>query len=445
MKLSKYIFVSTPVINGLDSDKTFVFSTRSSLSMLMSIKTLKELQIGDFTNISSEIKESLEKYKILVPKEENEFITILQENHIVKAKSDVLAMTIQPTANCQFGCHYCGQVHTNHQMQNDVQQFCLNRIRHVMETVPRYKKLEITWYGGEPLLGLSVIRKLSYKIQELCNEYGLKYHSDMVTNGYLLKKDIFLYLLLEHKVKGYQITLDGIAKSHDQRRILKKNRGKTFDIIYNNIRDIVNLPEYQKFDAHIDIRINIDKTNYKEVDELLDKLISDGIADKVMISFAPVEDWGGNNAGNHSFSHEEFSIHHMKWILFCIEHHIRVETLIPNRKYASCMVESEHNEVFDAYGNTYPCWEFPYSSYKGDEYMIASMKSPLDDMRKNTKLSNVIDKIINGEYECSECIFYPLCGGGCPLALLEGRNPCPTYKYDMEKRLLMDYKIRRHK
>ena len=83
MKLSKYIFVSTPVINGLDSDKTFVFSTRSSLSMLMSIKTLKELQIGDFTNISSEIKESLEKYKILVPKEENEFITILQENHIV--------------------------------------------------------------------------------------------------------------------------------------------------------------------------------------------------------------------------------------------------------------------------------------------------------------------------------------------------------------------------
>lgn len=445
MKLSKYLYISKPIQRGTDNGKVFVFSTRSSLSMLMTPTILRNLQANDFSCISPSLEKKLNKYKILVPNEENEFATVFKENSDAKAISDVLSLTIQPTANCQFGCHYCGQQHRNHQMGKDVESFCLSRIRHVLTTVPRYKKVGITWYGGEPLLGLSVMQSLSYKIQELCREKEKQYRADMVTNGYLLKKETFLNLLIEHKVKEYQITLDGVSKSHDQRRVLKKSRGATFGVIYENIKEIVRLPEYSKYNAHINIRINIDKTNYKEVDNLLVKLIRDNIADKVAISFAPIEDWGGNNAGKNSFSHEEFSALHMNWIQFCIDNHIRVATLIPNRNYASCMVESDDNEVFDAYGNVYPCWEFPYSSYKGEDYKIASIDKPEGTKHQGIALTNIAEKIKNGEYECARCVFYPLCGGGCPLALHEGRNSCPTYKYDLDQRLLMDYKIRKKK
>ena len=76
--------------------------------------------------------------------------------------------------------------------------------------------------------------------------------------------------------------------------------------------------------------------------------------------------------------------------------------------------------------------------------MISSLKTP--DMQKNEKVTllDFSKKVLNGEYECSTCIFYPLCCGGCPLALHEGRNACPTYKFDIAQRLFLDYEIRRN-
>lgn len=444
MKLSKYIYISKATCSTAENEKYFLFSTRSSLSILVDLDTLVKLQNGDFSGLDEIQRTKLKKYKILVPKNENEFKTICKENVESKVSNDILSFTIQPTANCQFGCYYCGQVHVPHLMTEEVENYCLHRIKNAISKNARYKRLAITWYGGEPLLGLEVIKKLSAKIQDLCQSLGMKYRADIVTNGYLLREKIFLNLLIKHHVKNYQITLDGVAKTHDKRRVLKLNGGKTFDVIYKNIKEVVRLPEYTDYKAHINIRINIDKTNYLEVDELLNKLLADDIASKISISFAPIEDWGGNDAGKASFSHEDFSKLHMQWIKFCIEHSINVKNLIPRRVYGTCMIETEFGEVIDAYGHTYPCWEFPYSAYKGEEHMISSLRTP--DMQKNEKVT-LLDfpkRILNGEYECSTCVFYPLCGGGCPLALHEGRNACPTYKFDIAQRLSLDYEIRKN-
>lgn len=444
MKLSRYIYISKASCSTAENEKFFLFSTRSSLSILVDLNTLVKLQNSDFSELGEKQKTKLKKYKILVPKNEDEFETICKENIGFKCSNDILSFTIQPTANCQFGCYYCGQVHIPHLMTEEVENYCLYRIKNAMSKNGRYKRLAITWYGGEPLLGLEVINKLSTKIQELCHVLGLKYRADIVTNGYLLREKTFLNLLINHKVKNYQITLDGVAKTHDKRRVLKFNCGKTFDVIYRNIKEIVRLPEYTYYKAHINIRINIDKTNYLEVDELLNKLLTDDIASKISISFAPIENWGGNDAGKASFSHEEFSNLHIKWIKFCIEHSINVQRLIPHRVYGTCMVETEFGEVIDAYGHTYPCWEFPYSAYKGEEHMISSLTTPDIHKKENVTLLDFSKRLLNGELECSTCVLYPLCGGGCPLALHEGRNACPTFKYDLAQRLTLDYEIRRN-
>jgi len=445
MKLSRYIYISKADCINNGQEKFFLFSTRSSLSILVDTNTLTKLQCGNFSELCKTQISKLEKYKILVSKDEDEFETICKENLASKISSDILSFTVQPTSNCQFGCHYCGQEHSPHTMDERVENFCLYRVRAAILRNNKYKRLAITWYGGEPLLGIKALKKLSTKLMELCNEIGLMYRADMVTNGYLLRKEVFLELLTVHHVKDYQITLDGVAKTHDNRRVLKANRGKTFDLIYSNIKQIVCLPEYTKYNAHISIRINIDKTNFHEVNELLHKLIEDNIANKVYVSFAPIEDWGGNDAGKASFSHAEFSELHMQWIKYCIEHNIRVAKLIPSRNFGTCMIETKDGEVFDAYGHTYPCWEFPYSAYKGAEHMISSLDNP--DTLKNEKVTllDFSKKMSSGEYECSDCVFFPLCGGGCPLALYEGRNACPTYKFDIGQRLLLDYEIRKRK
>ena len=445
MKLSKYIYITKADCCTAESEKYFIFSTRSGLSLLVDIKILARLQNGDFSELDEIQKNKLEKYKILVPKDENEFETICRENLESKTSNDILSFTIQPTANCQFGCYYCGQTHFPHMMTKEVEDFCLHRIKNAISNNGRYKRLSVTWYGGEPLLGFKVIKSLSTRIQDFCHDLGLKYRADMVTNGYLLQKKTFLDLLIKHKIKNFQITLDGVARTHDKRRVLKANSGNTFDVIYRNIKEIVHLPEYTDYNAHINVRINIDKTNYHEVDELLKKFLADGIADKIHITFAPIEDWGGNDAGKASFSHEEFSKLYVLWLKFCIEHNIKAVNLLPRRNYGTCMVETEFGEVIDAYGHTYPCWEFPYSAYKGEEHMISSLKTPNATKKETITLLDFPTKVQNGEYECSTCVFYPLCGGGCPLALHEGRNACPTYRFDIAQRLSLDYEIRRNK
>ena len=73
----------------------------------------------------------------------------------------------------------------------------------------------------------------------------------------------------------------------------------------------------------IEVAFGIKKEANKAVDELLNKLLEDDIANKISISFAPIEDWGGNDAGKASFSHEDFSKLHMQWIKFCIRHNIK--------------------------------------------------------------------------------------------------------------------------
>lgn len=274
MKLSKYIYITKAAFSDTEDEKYFLFSTRSSLSILVDYNTLIKLQNDDFSELDETQRAKLKKYKILVPKNENEFKTIYEENVKSKLSNEILSFTIQPTANCQFGCYYCGQDHASHLMTEKVEDYCLHRIKNAISRNRRYNKLAITWYGGEPLLGLPVIKRVSTRIQSLCQDFGLKYRADIVTNGYLLREKTFLDLLIKHSVKNYQVTIDGVAKTHDKRRVLKRNGGKTFDIIYRNIKEIVRLPEYTDYKAHINIRINIDKTNFLEVDELLNNVSS---------------------------------------------------------------------------------------------------------------------------------------------------------------------------
>ena len=96
--------------------KYFLFSTRSSLSILVDYNTLIKLQNDDFSELDETQRAKLKKYKILVPKNENEFKTIYEENVKSKLSNEILSFTIQPTANCQFGCYYCGQDHASHLM-----------------------------------------------------------------------------------------------------------------------------------------------------------------------------------------------------------------------------------------------------------------------------------------------------------------------------------------
>ena len=443
MKLSKY-HLSTDSLEDYDlPKKQILFSTRTGSSLLIDSAIYENLKAAQFSHIDAEMIETLKDNLIIVDQSEDEFLSVTTENKDVTENVDILSMTIQPSANCQLGCHYCAQNHSKDYASEDIIEKYIARILHFLDSGKTYRGVNITWYGGEPLTGLSSIKRTTKKLLEICKERNLFYSASMITNGLSLKKSIFQDLVSNYFVRDFQITLDGTAETHDQRRYTKSGES-TFDLIFKNIIDCTTTDAYKNKEGGISIRINIDKTNHDFVNPLLEYIVEKEINKFVGVSFAPIVDWGGNDAGKNSLSNEQFAKKEIDWLLYCHDNKIKFSNLLPTRTHYACMVERKDSEVYDAFGNIYTCWEFPYTdAYGVDEHKIGNLNDKYETYNENATLRNWSDVIKSGKTWCKTCSHLPVCAGGCPKSWEEGTPACPEFKFNYKEKLILDYYIRK--
>ncbi len=443
MKFSQY-HLSTDELNDWNMpNKRIIFSTRSGTSILLEEPIYQQAIKNDFSSIPKEIYNTLLSKEFIVPQDQDEYQHVVVKNKQKREEANFLSMTIQPTANCQLGCHYCGQTHSTDYAKDDVIEKYVERIESIFSKKTVYNGLSITWYGGEPLMGYSSIVKASKKMRAACESRGFHYMSNMITNGVSLKPKLFEELVNTCRVTNYQITLDGTAKSHNQRRVTKKGGAGTFDIIIKNILAVTSMPLFEEENCGITIRVNIDKTNSDEVEALIDFINDNKLQGKVSIYFAPITDFGGNDASKDSLSLEDFAQREIDWLFKCYEYGISISEILPRRSYSVCMVQNEDSEVWDAYGNIYTCWEFPYTEYSSDEHKIGNLFKPEETYNKNATLRNWAEVVDKGDVWCKTCELLPVCNGGCPKIWEEGNPACPPFKSNYKEKLALDYFIRK--
>lgn len=444
-KLSKYIAVTGILNEDTKNKERILFSTRTGVSMVISDSFYHQLVEEKFTDLSDLRLSELMDYELIVPKHVDEFQEILTLNRIGIKDTKHIALTIQPTANCQLGCFYCGQSHRKKTMSEDIQTKVIERANYLIsEKKDGATGLSVTWYGGEPLLGYSAILNLSKQLQDLASENHLPYSSNMITNGLSLKVDIFKELYLNHHVHSFQITIDTIKEHHDKRRITKTGNS-TFDIILGNIKDITSCEEYTlKNRKPIFIRMNIDMTNYEHVTEFIDFLAEQGLSDKVNVGFSPINNWGQKTAADdHGISTVNFAELEIEWLIYAHQKGFGVDYILPTRNFATCMVVDEHSEVYDADGNITPCYEFPYTpGYEGDKYVIGNLMFPKETYNHKTEVRGWLDDLADHKIpKCVKCNLFPVCNGECPKKWYRGEGECPTMKANMEDKLVLQYLI----
>ena len=388
-KKSKYVISSDDLIN----DKRILYSTRTGEILSVKNEIYEYIESQNYHEIKTKTLVSLMNAGIIVPEEQNELEYIINEFKQHGKNTKVLGFVIQPSANCQLGCNYCGQKHTKHNLSNpDIEVLYEHIIKKI--TSGKFRGLNILWYGAEPLMSFSNIVSLSKKLIEYCDKNNIKYSSSMITNGVNLKLNIFKQLAKDCKVNSYQITLDGDKDIHDKQRMTKKNI-PTFDIIYQNIKNAVNDDYYKEFDVMIGIRCNITVESSKGINKLLEKLKADQIHDKIHINFEPVHDWGKNEAHKIGFTKEEFAEKEIDWFLDLKEMGFKVPELIPHRIYSTCMITDNESELIDAYGNISYCWETTYTPhYENSDYIIGTInRSGVYSERSKQPLRNWYDLI----------------------------------------------------
>ncbi len=333
-------------------------------------------------------------------------------------------------------------MHTKHYADEAVIDKYVERIGHLLKRNPNYRGLSVTWYGGEPLTGLRAIRKASQRLIECCRRNRYDYLSDMITNGLSLKPKVFQTLVAECEVKRYQITLDGTAESHDQRRMTKRG-APTFDIILQNIVYVTRTEIYSHHNYEISIRVNIDKTNHRYATPLIYLIKARHLQEKVSMYFTAVVDLGSNDAGKDSLDADFFAEEEVEWLYLCYENGIRVR-ILPERVHSVCTVENKDSEVYDALGNMYACWEFPYDKvYSQGESRIGNLFDSPATYNPNASLRNWAAVVDSGKTGRKSCVHLPVCGGGCPKSWHEGKSACPPFKFNYKGKLLLDYYIRK--
>lgn len=384
---------------------------------------VKQQNPEDISRIASDIREQFQKMKVLVEDNVSDMRKIRYFSTAKRFKNNRLILTINPTLDCNFACPYCFEgERTRRYMTDEVENS-------IIEYVQRHRHAEsirVTWFGGEPLLAFKRIKTLTQKFLQLDKDYS----AGIITNGYLLTERI-ISEFNDLNIKSVQITLDGLAATHDKRRCLR-NGGATFERIVANVKKL----NEECPDIKISIRVNIDKNNEDDFIKVYSMFNSEVYNKSISVYPAFVEDMSKDKSNECVCnSHEQNTF--LKKIN--AKYGLDFNKFYPISGRQECAIRNPYCVVIGPDGELYKCW-----NDVGDPTKIYGY---LDGRITNEKLllkylmaSDPFD-----DPHCKECILLPICSGGCPYFRIkrdeenEDVRVCPLIKDNLQEYLLLHY------
>lgn len=334
------------------------------------------------------------------------------------ANRNCFTLTLLPTNACNCRCPYCFEKDFNYSegfMSEQVQDKIIEMLD---KSLDNNGKLELTWFGGEPLLGINVIKNFYKKINELVRQKNLQIFSSLITNGTLLTKSVSIELI-HLGIEKIQVTLDGPKSLHDKKRKLISGEG-TFDSIINNI---LNADPR----LHIMLRININKENINHIEELLDELNEFLLnkRDNVSIYFGLVRDYSLEGyKGNIFFSSIEYSKLENELHKLAKAKGFRIE-LFPHENIANCGAIFPNTLVVEADGTLQKCWNTVGDKSKCVGNILSTEE---ENEIVNPNLVKWLGWNPLEKEKCLKCKKLPICFGGCPYFGIYDSDP--NYAYE---------------
>lgn len=237
-------------------------------------------------------------------------------------------------------------------------------------------------------------------------------------------------------VESVEVTLDGIEEFHDTHRYTKENL-PSFKLIFENLKTILNRPDFKDLKCRITIRCNVDEDNREGVYPLIDLLAKEGLDSKISY-FYPIGIYSwGNDAHLNSLNKDDFAKRELDWYAYMLQYDFAVGVL-PARKKVVCMSVNPNSDVYDADGNIYNCTEIAYvPTYDNSDYISGNLAN--QDSYKRNMITDWNDTLLAKKYPCSSCQLLPVCGGACPKSWHEDMRACPPFKFNIKEKLLFTY------
>jgi len=313
--------------------------------------------------------------------------------------TEELYLIILTTYACNLKCVYCYEDGIKNKGSMDIET--ANRVKEWvcarLERVP-FKRLIVSFYGGEPLLNPQIIRFLTRELSEEARKRGIIPEFDILTNGVLLDEGLITELA-GFGLEAIKVTLDGSREFHDEKRTFK-NREGTFDVIVENLLKINGK-------IRINIGANFDRRNIEGIPLLLDYLSEVGLKEGIsQVGFKPIlmHDHCMGCLTSPSCAPRQM----LQLYDETLKRGFRPRNIL---ELGPCELYKCHAAAIDPVGAIYSCGGF----VGREEGLIGHISGPDPYPEQGIgEKPRVIHGLRNGLIkDCVDCLYLPLCGGGC--------------------------------
>ena len=400
--------------------------SRLSTDESLELSSLKEGGSASSCN-NAQLISTLAGDGFFVPAAHDELSIVRDVYFATRHNKSTLALTVAPTMACNLACGYCfqGLDKDLSKLGKDVPDGIVDLVKSQIGTL---SALNMTWYGGEPLMAKKEIFDLADRLITLCDMNGIQYSSSMVTNGYFLTPKV-AEQLWTRRCTSVQITVDGEEATHDKMRPQITGKG-SFKTIIKNISDVLTLSP-----IHIALRVNVGRQNVNECKSLLDDFERRGFAQRknFTVYFAPIDAATSESgtAWEDALGKKEFNDFVLSLSNTAREMGLAPPIEAPKGILGMCVAAMDNGYVITHKGDIHKCWETAHDESK----RIGTIFKP--DELNNSLNASVWSAWSPYESEiCKSCKILPMCGGFCGhRTIYQGLGddqalPCPDWKWN---------------
>jgi len=348
----------------------------------------------------------------------------LRNRGAIEDRNARLELTLLPTLDCNFRCFYCYEQRRPERMSD---QTVAAVLRFLEKTVPGRRALQLSWFGGEPLLELDTLLRISGRAARIAAEHHARFRNFLTTNGYLLDQET-VERLAEAGIDGLSITIDGPRRWHDRFRPHRDGQGTFEQVLAGLTRAARRLPR-----AHVQVRVNYNARNLPDVEGVLDQ-IPDDLRGRLAILARPIFGRAAARCGSAEQRRGE-GVLYRESRAFGLDVDLDATLLGPKETF--CYADRRSSLIIGPSGGLFKCAVGDFSEASRMGRLMATGDTVWDKPRIAAwNQANGFESRI-----CRECRYLPLCMGGCRAQRVSGeqRTDCQALFEHLEGALLRTF------